>query len=251
MDNTFLVEEDYPAGTKLLVYNGEDENGNIQTFPRILNETTHLIPPRYYLGRRIEAIDLSEIHDNETRERIENKRAMAWQEEQTLGTLRRRLNALGRRINDNNNMDPVAVPARMDDNAIPLGRVFVPAGGSPGYRLSQRTPQGSALLSDNARERQYQEYQASIERQRAENTAFIRRAQVRRRDGVFQERQRDRARRGIYDNNNSDPNAPPPMRMDDDVPIGRVLVPQGGRKSRRGRKSKKSRKRRSRRRGRR
>ena len=122
MDNTFLVEEDYPAGTKLLVYNGEDENGNIQTFPRILNETTHLIPPRYYLGRRIEAIDLSEITDNETRERIENKRAMAWQDQAR------------RRINDNNNVDQAPVPARMDDNAIPLGRVFVPAGGRKSRR---------------------------------------------------------------------------------------------------------------------
>ena len=111
MDNTFLVEEDYPAGTKLLVYNGEDENGNIQTFPRILTETTRLIPPRYYLGRRIEAIDLSEITDNETRERIENKRAMAWQDQAR------------RRINDNNNVDPAPVPVRMDDNAIPRARL--------------------------------------------------------------------------------------------------------------------------------
>ena len=122
MDNTFLVEEDYPAGTKLLVYNGEDENGNIQTFPRILNETTHLIPPRYYLGRRIEAIDLSEINDNEARERIENKRALAWQDQAR------------RRMNDNNNVDQAAVPARMDDNAIPAGRVFVPSGGRKSRR---------------------------------------------------------------------------------------------------------------------
>jgi hypothetical protein len=123
MDNTFLVEEDYPAGTKLLVYNGEDENGNIQTFPRILTETTRLIPPRYYLGRRIEAIDLSEITDNETRERIENKRAMAWQDQAR------------RRINDNNNVDPAPVPVRMDDDAIPAGRAFrVPSGGRKSRR---------------------------------------------------------------------------------------------------------------------
>jgi len=117
-----MIEEDYPAGTKLLVYNGEDENGNIQTFPRTLNETTHLIPPRYYLGRRIEAIDLSEIHDNETRERIQNKRAMAWQDQAR------------RRINDNNNIDAAPVPVRMNDNDIPLGRVFVPAGGRKSRR---------------------------------------------------------------------------------------------------------------------
>ena len=131
MDNTFMIEEDYPAGTKVLVYNGEDEDGNIQTFERKLNETTRLIPPRYYLGRRIEAIDLSEIHDNEERERIENKRAVAWQEEQALI---RRLNALGRRVYDNNNPNPNAPPPVHMDDGVPLGRVFVPQGGRKSRR---------------------------------------------------------------------------------------------------------------------
>jgi hypothetical protein len=135
MDNTFMIEADYPTGTKVLVYDGEDADGNIQTYPRTLRRTTHLMPPNYYLGRRIQAIDLSQIHDNAERDRIENERRLAWQ---------------------------------------------------------------------------------------------------------------DRARRRPYDNNNPDPNAPPPVNMNDDVPMGRVFVPQGGRKSRRGRKSKKSRKRRSR-----
>ncbi len=118
-----MIEEDYPAGTKVLVYNGEDENGNIQTFPRTLYRTTHLMPPNYYLGRRIQAIDLSGISDNETRERIEHKRRLAWQDQ-----------AL-RRINENNNVDPVAVPARMDDNDIPLGRnLAVPMGGRKSRR---------------------------------------------------------------------------------------------------------------------
>ena len=140
MDNTFLVEEDYPAGTKLLVYNGEDENGNIQTFPRILTETTRLIPPRYYLGRRIEAIDLSEITDNETRERIENKRVAAWQERAR------------RRMYDNNNIDPAPVPVRMDDNAIPLGRVFVPAGGRKSRR-GRKSKKSSKRRSKKRRSR--------------------------------------------------------------------------------------------------
>ena len=122
MDNTFMIEDDYPAGTKVLVYNGEDDNGNIQTFSRTLYRTTHLMPPNYYLGRRIQAIDLSQIHDNEERERIENKRVAAWQERAR------------RRMYDNNNIDPDAVPVRMDDNAIPLGRVFVPSGGRKSRR---------------------------------------------------------------------------------------------------------------------
>ena len=122
MDNTFMVEEDYPAGTKVFVYNGEDENGIIQTLDHILYRTTHLMPPSYYLGRRIQEIDLSGIYDNEARERIENKRRMEWRD------------LARRRINDNNNMDPPAVPVRMDDNAIPPGRVFVPAGGRKSRR---------------------------------------------------------------------------------------------------------------------
>ena len=127
MDNTFMIEEDYPAGTKVLVYNGEDADGNIQTFERKLNETTHLIPPRYYLGRRIEAIDLSEIHDNEERERIENKRTAAWLE-WVRGRPRRR------RPYDNNNPDPNAPPPVHMDDDVPLGRVFVPQGGRKSRR---------------------------------------------------------------------------------------------------------------------
>ena len=117
-----MIEEDYPAGTKVLVYNGEDNNGNTQTFPRTLYRTTHLMPPNYYLGRRIESIDLSQIRDDAERMRIENKRAVAWQDQAR------------RRMNDNDNVDPVAVPAAMDDNAIPLGRVFVPQGGRKSRR---------------------------------------------------------------------------------------------------------------------
>ena len=122
MDNTFTFEADFPTGTKVLVYDGEDENGNIQTFPRTLRRTTHLMPPNYYLGRRIQGFDLSRIFDNNERARIENERRLAWQ------------NQARRRINDNNNVDPAPVPARMDDNAIPLGRVFVPQGGRKSRR---------------------------------------------------------------------------------------------------------------------
>lgn len=118
-----MIEEDYPAGTKVLVYDGEDADGNIQTFTRTLLRTTHLMPPNYYLGRRIQAIDLSGISDNETRERIENKRRLVWQE------------LARRRINDNNNTDPTPIPVRIDDNAIPPGRAFrVPSGGRKSRR---------------------------------------------------------------------------------------------------------------------
>ena len=117
-----MIEADYPTGTKVLVYDGEDADGNIQTYPRTLRRTTHLMPPNYYLGRRIQAIDLSQIHDNETRDRIENQRRLAWQEQAR------------RRINDNNNIDQAPVPVRMNDNDIPLGRVFVPAGGRKSRR---------------------------------------------------------------------------------------------------------------------
>jgi hypothetical protein len=122
MDDTFLFEADFPVGTKVLLYNGEDNNGNIQTYKRTLRQITHLMPPRYYLGRRIQGFDLSQIHDNVERDRIENERRLAWQDQ-----------AL-RRMYDNNNIDPDAVPVRMDDNAIPLGRVFVPQGGRKSRR---------------------------------------------------------------------------------------------------------------------
>jgi hypothetical protein len=226
MDNRFTFEADFPTGTKVLVYDGEDADGNIRTFPRTLRRTTHLMPPNYYLGRRIQGFDLSRIFDNAERDRIENERRLAWRQ----------------RINDNNNVDPVAVPARMDDNAIPLGRnLAVPMGGSPGFRPAQRTPQALAPLSDNAR---FERFQADRDAERADNVRLIREERMLRRrlNGLG---------RRVYDNNNPDPNAPPPVQMDDVVPMGRVLVPQGGRKSRRGRKSKKSRKRRSHRRGRR
>jgi len=121
MDNTFTFEADFPTGTKVLVYDGEDENGNIQTFPRTLRRTTHLMPPNYYLGRRIQGFDLSGIHDNVERDRIENERRLAWQDQAR------------RRMYDNNNVDPDAVPVRMDDD-IPLGRVFVPQGGRKSRR---------------------------------------------------------------------------------------------------------------------
>ena len=122
MDNTFMFEADFPVGTKVLVYDGEDANGNIQTYPRTLRRTTHLMPPNYYLGRRIQGFDLSGIHDNVERDRIENERRLAWQDQAR------------RRMYDNNNVDPDAVPVRMDDNAIPLGRVFVPQGGRKSRR---------------------------------------------------------------------------------------------------------------------
>ena len=123
MDNTFTFEADFPTGTKVLVYDGEDADGNIRTYPRTLRRTTHLMPPNYYLGRRIQGFDLSRIFDNNERARIENERRLAWQEQGR------------RRIDDNNNVDPAAVPARMDDNAIPLGRnLAVPMGGRKSRR---------------------------------------------------------------------------------------------------------------------
>ena len=122
MNNSFTFEADFPVGTKVLVYNGEDNNGNIQTYPRTLRQITHLMPPNYYLGRRIQGFDLSQIHDNVERDRIENERRLAWQDQAR------------RRMYDNDNVDPVAVPVRMNDNDIPLGRVFVPAGGRTSRR---------------------------------------------------------------------------------------------------------------------
>jgi hypothetical protein len=126
MDNTFTFEADFPTGTKVLVYDGEDADGNIRTFAHTLRRTTHLMPPNYYLGRRIQGFDLSRIFNNNERARIENERRLAWQDQ------------VRRRPYDNNNPDPNAVPARMDDNAIPLGRVFVPAGGRKSRRGRKR-----------------------------------------------------------------------------------------------------------------
>jgi hypothetical protein len=111
MDNTFMIEADYPAGTKILVYDGYDEDGNIQTLDHILQEPRHLVPTDRFLGRRIIAIDLSGIYNQGERRDIEEERVAAW--------------ALRRRPYDNNNPDP---------NAIPLGRIFVASGGRKSRR---------------------------------------------------------------------------------------------------------------------
>jgi hypothetical protein len=114
MDNTFTFEADFPTGTKVLVYDGEDADGNIRTYPRTIRRTTHLMPPNYYLGRRIQGFDLSHIFDNVERARIENERRLAWQ------------NRAAARPYDNNNPDP---------NAIPPGRnLVVPSGGRKSRR---------------------------------------------------------------------------------------------------------------------
>ena len=200
-----MIEEDYPAGTKVLVYNGEDADGNIQTFPRTLYRTTHLMPPNYYLGRRIQAIDLSGIHDNETRERIENKRAAAWQER-----------AAAARPYDNNN----PVPARMNDNDIPLGRVFVPAGGR---KLRGGAPwMWRKLFQDKQRAIE----KTHIARSAREHTDAI--DELDRATNALSREERNMTARG------------------EPIPDERTIrLDLGGGKSRRGRKSKKSRKRRS------
>lgn len=106
-----MIEEDYPAGTKILVDNGYNEDGTIRILEHRLQRTTHIVPTNRYLGRRIIAIDLSQIRDDVERMRIENKRAAAWQEQ-----------AAAARPYDNNN------PA-------PLGRnLLVPMGGRKSRR---------------------------------------------------------------------------------------------------------------------
>lgn len=126
MNNSFTFEADFPTGTKVLVYDGEDAHGNIRTYPRTLRRTTHLMPPNYYLGRRIQGFDLSHIFDNAERDRIENERRLAWREQAR------------RRPYDNNNVDPDAPapqPVRMDNNDIPRGRnLVVPMGGRKSRR---------------------------------------------------------------------------------------------------------------------
>jgi hypothetical protein len=114
MDNTFMIEEDYPAGTKVLVDYGDNEDGTIRILEHILQRTTRIVPTNRYLGRRIISIDLSQIPYNADRRRIEDKRVVAWRE-----------HAAAARPYDNNNIDP---------NAIPLGRVFVPSGGRKSRR---------------------------------------------------------------------------------------------------------------------
>ena len=122
MDNTFMIEEDYPTGTKILVDNGDNEDGTIRVLEHILQRTTRIVPTNRYLGRRIIAIDLSQVPYNADRRRIEDKRVDAWREQ-----------ADAVRPYDNNNNDP---------NAIPLGRAFrVPSGGrkSPRGRKSKKS----------------------------------------------------------------------------------------------------------------
>jgi hypothetical protein len=114
MDNTFMIEEDYPPGTKILVDNGDNADGTIRILEQILQRTTRIVPTNRYLGRRIIAIDLSQIPYNADRRRIEDNRVAAWREQ-----------AAAARPYDNNNIDP---------NAIPPGRVFVPSGGRKSRR---------------------------------------------------------------------------------------------------------------------
>ena len=109
-----MIEEDYPAGTKILVDNGYNEDGTIRILEHRLQRTTHIVPTNRYLGRRIIAIDLSQIRDDVERMRIENKRAAAWQE--------RERDRAAARPYDNN-------------NPVPLGRnLVVPMGGRKSRR---------------------------------------------------------------------------------------------------------------------
>ena len=208
MDNTFTFEADFPTGTKVLVYDGEDADGNIRTYPRTIRRTTHLMPPNYYLGRRIQGFDLSGIHDNVERDRIENERRLAWQ------------NQARRRMYDNNNIDPDAVPARMNDNAIPLGRVFVPAGGR---KLRGGAPwMWRKLFQDKQRAIE----KTHIARSAREHTDAI--DELDRATNALSREERNMTARG------------------EPIPDERTIrLDLGGGKSRRGRKSKKSRKRRS------
>lgn len=218
-----MIEADYPPGTIIILY---DENFPFAPVRHLIHRITRIVPTEPFLDKPIIAIDLSHVAEYaedmrwsivEMHRRIEEKRQKAWDEQERI---------------------------RAAADHVPVAR-----GGSPGYRPSQRTAQASAPLSDNARLAQYQ---AGRDMETSENIRLIRQDQARRRTDAWQERQRDRVRRGIYDNNNVDPDAVP-VRMDDnDIPLGRAFrVPAGGRKSRRGRKSKKSKMRRSRHRGRR
>lgn len=123
-----MIEEDYPAGTKVLLDYGYNEDGTIRILDHILQRTTHLVPTNRYLGRRIIAIDTSRIYDNEDRRRIEERRAAAWQER------------VRRRPYDNNNPDP--------DVPVPLGRnLVVPMGGrkSRRGRKSKKSKKGRSM----------------------------------------------------------------------------------------------------------
>jgi hypothetical protein len=130
MDNTFTFEADFPTGTKVLVYDGEDAAGNMRTFAHTLRRTTHLMPPNYYLGRRILGFDLSHIFDNVERDRIENERRLAWQ------------NRAAARLYDNNNPDP---------NAIPAGRAFRVLSGGRKSRSGRKSKKSRKRRSRRSR----------------------------------------------------------------------------------------------------
>ena len=229
MNNRFMIEADYPPGTLIFVDNGYDRHGMTTPIRHKLAKVTHIVPTDPFLDKPIIAIDLSKIPDYAQeilymKEEIEERREDAWDAEQ----------------------ERIQAAAAAAAAAV---HVPVPRGGSPGFRPAQRTPQALASLSDNAR---LARYQVGRDMETSENVRLVRQAQAMRRDEALQERQRDRARRGIYDNNNVDPDAVPVPMNDNDIPLGRAFrVPAGGRKSRRGRKSKKSKMRRSRHSGRR
>jgi len=203
-----MIEADYPPGTLIFVDNGYDRAGTRTPIRHKLAKVTHIVPTEPYLYKPIIAIDLSKIDDYVVE--ILNMKEDIEKRRETAWNEQESLRAAAVR-------DPV------------------PRGGSPGFRPAQRTPQALAPLSDNAR---LERFQADRDAERADNVRLIREERMLRRrlNGLG---------RRVYDNNNPDTNAPPPVQMDDVVPMGRVLVPQGGRKSRRGRKSKKSRRRRS------
>ena len=174
MDRNFAPNY-YPAGTKVIY---EDGSNNI------LRGTNYLSPGYYHLGKKVLAIDISEIPDNAVNQTAEQRR-------------------------------------------------IAQAGAEIGRRAAEQVER----MAVERRERMARE-----DREREEQA-------VRRREWEAGAEAREERRRienaRPYDNNNVDPDAVP-VRMDDDIPLGRVFVPQGGRKSRRGRKSKKSRRRRSR-----
>ena len=215
MNYSFMIEADYPPGTIIILNNEDPPYAPIR---HKIHRVTHIVPTEPFLNKEVIAIDLSHVPE--------------YAEQMQMFIVEMHRGIQEKRVATWNEQERLRAAAAPEDH-VPVVR-----GGSPGFRLSRRIPQASAPLSDNAR---FEQFQTDINRERAENIRLIRQEQTRRRGEaaeVWQERERMRSAL-----NPDEPNNP--------VPMGRVLVPQGGRKSRRGRKSKKSRKRRSRRRGRR
>lgn len=143
MNYSFMIEADYPPGTIIILNNEDPPYAPIR---HKIHRVTHIVPTEPFLDKEVIAIDLSHVPEYaeqmqefivEMHRGIQEKRVAAWNEQE-------RLRAAADHVPVARGGSPGfrpfrrtpqgSVPVPMNDNDIPLGRVFVPQGGRKSRR---------------------------------------------------------------------------------------------------------------------